>query len=92
MHNRACGPVVNRFNTSFESKRRKIIMSIEQVIRAWKADEDDQNSNATANPVGEELTDQELLAVIGGRACCESAGANGSAGPGAGTCEFTYGP
>jgi hypothetical protein len=65
-------------------------MNIENIIRAWKADQGDQDTRSAAtNPIGEELTDQELLAVIGGRACCESAGQNGSAGPGQGTCEFT---
>ncbi len=41
-------------------------MNIENIIRAWKADEDDQETIAVANPVGEELTDQELQDVTGG--------------------------
>ncbi len=45
-------------------------MSIENIIRAWKADEDDQDTHSTAtNPVGEELTDQELQEVTGGKVC-----------------------
>lgn len=42
-------------------------MSIENIIRAWKAEEDDQEALAIANPVGEELTDQELQDVTGSR-------------------------
>jgi hypothetical protein len=42
-------------------------MNIEDVIRAWKADENDQNTNSATNPIGEELTDQELLEATGGR-------------------------
>jgi hypothetical protein len=41
-------------------------MSIENIINTWKADEDDQDTNATANPIGEELTDQELQQATGG--------------------------
>jgi len=41
-------------------------MNIEAIIRAWKSDEDGQESGCAANPVGEELTDQELLAAFGG--------------------------
>jgi mersacidin/lichenicidin family type 2 lantibiotic len=53
-------------------------MNIEEIIRAWKADEDDQNTNSVANPIGEELTDQELEMVTGGRNCCESYTGDGS--------------
>jgi len=62
-------------------------MNIEAIIRAWKAEEDNLVTTSIANPVGEELTDQELLQVIGGRACCESAGSNGSAG---GSCDDEF--
>jgi hypothetical protein len=41
-------------------------MNIEDVIRAWKADESDQDTHAAINPIGEELTDQELLEATGG--------------------------
>ncbi len=42
-------------------------MSIENIIRAWKADEDDQDTYSVAtNPVGAELTDQELQEIVGG--------------------------
>lgn len=41
-------------------------MNIENIIRAWKADEEDQDTLSVANPVGEELTDQELLDATGG--------------------------
>jgi hypothetical protein len=41
-------------------------MNIEELIRAWKADEDDQDTHFAANPIGEELTDQDLLEITGG--------------------------
>jgi mersacidin/lichenicidin family type 2 lantibiotic len=41
-------------------------MTIEDIIRAWKADENDQNTPSVANPIGEELTDQELQEATGG--------------------------
>ena len=41
-------------------------MNIEQIIRSWKADEEDQTTSPAANPVGEELTDQQLQEVGGG--------------------------
>jgi hypothetical protein len=53
-------------------------MNIEEIIRAWKADEDDQNTNSIVNPIGKELTDQELEMVTGGRNCCESYTGDGS--------------
>lgn len=37
-------------------------MNIENIIRAWKADED----TFIASPVGQELTAEELLEVSGG--------------------------
>ena len=46
-------------------------MNIEQIIRNWKADEEDQTPNPAANPVGEELTDQQLQ-EIGGRCAIDS--------------------
>lgn len=53
-------------------------MNIEEIIRAWKAEETDQNIVAIANPVGEELTDMDLLQIIGGLSCTESAGSDGT--------------
>ena len=41
-------------------------MSIENIIRAWKAEEEDQESLAVVNPIGEELSDQELQEITGG--------------------------
>ena len=40
-------------------------MSIEDIIRAWKADENTLDSNLPANPVGRELDEQELEEVSG---------------------------
>ena len=42
-------------------------MNIEAIICAWKAEEDSQESGFVANPVGEELTDQELQEAFGSR-------------------------
>ncbi len=43
-------------------------MSIEEIIRAWKADEQDQqNQCVPENPVGYELSDEDLEQVVGGR-------------------------
>lgn len=41
-------------------------MSIEDIIRAWKNDEDAQDPYLPASPVGRELSEQELLEVAGG--------------------------
>ena len=41
-------------------------MNIENIIRAWKADEEDHETLSIANPIGEELTDQELQEATGG--------------------------
>lgn len=41
-------------------------MSIEHIIRAWKSEEDDQETLTIANPIGEELTDRELQEITGG--------------------------
>ena len=41
-------------------------MSIENIIRAWKADEEEQETLSVANPIGAELTDQELQEITGG--------------------------
>ncbi|MBO0778121.1 MAG: hypothetical protein J2P37_04765 [Ktedonobacteraceae bacterium] len=43
-------------------------MSIEEIVKAWKSDEEEENS-APANPVGEELTEEELREVSGGFPC-----------------------
>ena len=39
-------------------------MSIEQIIRAWRADEDGWEVPALTSPVGPELTEEELAAEI----------------------------
>ena len=44
-------------------------MSIEEMIRAWKSDEDGLEANSPANPVGEILSDEELQEVLGGAPC-----------------------
>jgi hypothetical protein len=44
-------------------------MSIEDIIRVWKADEDSWQAPLVASPVGEELTEEELLQVSGGVIC-----------------------
>lgn len=41
-------------------------MSIEDIIRAWKSDEDALTLHLPASPVGRELSEQELLEVTGG--------------------------
>ena len=40
-------------------------MSIETIISAWKADEDYLEATLVASPVGQELTEEELLEVSG---------------------------
>ncbi len=41
-------------------------MSIEDIIRAWKADEEALAPHLPESPVGRELTEQELQDVAGG--------------------------
>jgi hypothetical protein len=41
-------------------------MNIEDIIHAWKADEDNWEAPLVASPVGRELTEEELLQVSGG--------------------------
>ncbi len=42
-------------------------MSIEEIVRAWKADEQDQqDQHIPENPAGYELSDEELEQVVGG--------------------------
>ena len=43
-------------------------MSIEDIIRAWKADEEALGPELPTSPVGHELDEQELLEVNGGSA------------------------
>ncbi|MFL5662171.1 MAG: hypothetical protein ACJ8BW_12595 [Ktedonobacteraceae bacterium] len=40
-------------------------MSMEEMIRAWKADEEALEPGLPASPVGRELSEQELLNVAG---------------------------
>ena len=44
-------------------------MSIDEIVLAWKSDEEDSHAEMLANPVGEKLSEQELQEVIGGRWC-----------------------
>jgi hypothetical protein len=41
-------------------------MDIEKIIRVWKAEEDEWEAALLANPVGQELTEEEMLHVCGG--------------------------
>jgi mersacidin/lichenicidin family type 2 lantibiotic len=52
-------------------QERTEIMSSEDIIRAWKGDEDEQDQDPKdaqipANPAGEELTDSDLEKISGG--------------------------
>jgi mersacidin/lichenicidin family type 2 lantibiotic len=44
-------------------------MSINEIIRLWKADEDYQDKHALENPAGNELSEEELEEVVGGKGC-----------------------
>lgn len=44
-------------------------MSIEQMVQAWKDDENELDANAVENPVGTELTSDELEEIVGGMSC-----------------------
>lgn len=41
-------------------------MNIEKIIRSWKADEDNWETSLVASPVGQGLTEEEMLEVSGG--------------------------
>jgi len=40
-------------------------MSIEEIIRAWKAEEEDLKPQVPDSPVGRELSEEELLEIEG---------------------------
>jgi hypothetical protein len=69
-------------------------MSIENIIRAWKADEDQWEAPLVASPVGEELTEEELQQVCGGlcltNTICTLTNCLDTCGSGI-TCRFTCG-
>lgn len=44
-------------------------MNIEQIVKAWKSDEEALDNSVPENPVGEELTEEALLEVSGGLYC-----------------------
>jgi mersacidin/lichenicidin family type 2 lantibiotic len=44
-------------------------MNIEDIIRAWKADEDVSATEAPKNPIGEELSEADLREIVGGMLC-----------------------
>ena len=44
-------------------------MSIEEIVQAWKSDENALDANAAKNPIGKELTNEELEEIIGGMKC-----------------------
>jgi hypothetical protein len=47
-------------------------MNIEDIIKSWKADEGALDTQAPISPVGDELSDEELLEVAGGMMCADS--------------------
>lgn len=61
-------------------------MSIEQIISAWKTDEDAWE--APASPIARELTEEELLQISGGDNCVISSCTNTCPD---GTCTTTCG-
>ena len=44
-------------------------MSIEEIVRVWKADEELTENRGPENPAGDALSDQELEQVAGGIRC-----------------------
>lgn len=44
-------------------------MSIEQIIGNWKSDEANQDGDIPTNPIGEELSEQELGEISGSARC-----------------------
>ncbi|GHO65284.1 hypothetical protein KSC_041760 [Ktedonobacter sp. SOSP1-52] len=44
-------------------------MSIEEIIKAWKSEEQALEASVLANPVGQELSEEELLETVGGMMC-----------------------
>ena len=44
-------------------------MSIEEIVRVWKSDENALDTHTPENPVGMELTEQQLQEVVGGLRC-----------------------
>jgi len=44
-------------------------MDIEEIIRAWKAEEEDLQPQVPTSPIGRELSEQELLEVEGAFPC-----------------------
>jgi mersacidin/lichenicidin family type 2 lantibiotic len=49
-------------------------MNIEQIIQAWKSSEESAPLDAPENPIGNELSDQELSMVAGGMPCEDTCG------------------
>lgn len=44
-------------------------MSIDDIVRAWKSDENVLDASMPGSPVGEELTDGDLEKIVGGMGC-----------------------
>ena len=44
-------------------------MSIEEIIKAWKSEDQALEASVPANPIGQELSDEELQEVVGGERC-----------------------
>ncbi len=61
-------------------------MSIENIIRSWKADEDNWEAPLFVSPVGQELTEEEMLQVSGGDCVISNCGVTCSS-----TCGTTCG-
>ena len=64
-------------------------MNIEKIIHAWKEEEDLLDEMLPVSPVGEELTEEELLRVDGG--CDFTCGTTIFCGVNGITCGFTVG-
>lgn len=52
-----------------ECQERIKIMNIEEIVKAWKSDEDALGNEMPTNPVGEELSEEDLQEVTGGLKC-----------------------
>lgn len=44
-------------------------MSIDEIVHAWKSDEESLDARVPANPVEEELSEEELQQIVGSARC-----------------------
>jgi mersacidin/lichenicidin family type 2 lantibiotic len=65
-------------------------MSIEEIIRAWKADEEALEPHLPESPVGQELSEEELQEAVGGDCCLGTFTV--PCGGSCGTCSVTHQP